>query len=128
MEAPVAAALGKLDAFNLFDPFWADPEYEIWYAVLNCGPRLPASTGSDWFISSGNRVYVHTGNVFRYDDWIAGLQAGRTVITNRPALFLNVDDAMPGGVLRREPGMELDVCVSWVSPYALDRVEVVWSG
>jgi hypothetical protein len=128
MEAPVAAALGKLDAFNLFDPFWVDPEYKIWYEMLNCGLRLPASTGSDWFISSGNRVYVHTGNVFRYDDWIAGLQAGRTMITNGPALFLNVDDAVPGGVLRRDPGMELDVFVSWVSHYALDRVEVVWNG
>jgi hypothetical protein len=30
MEAPVAAALGKLDAFNLFDPYWMDPEYDLW--------------------------------------------------------------------------------------------------
>ena len=37
MEAPVAAALGKLDAFNLFDPFWMDPEYDLWYKLLNCG-------------------------------------------------------------------------------------------
>ena len=35
---------------------------------------------------------------------------------------------MPGDVLRRDPGMELDVFVSWVSHYALDRVEVVWNG
>jgi hypothetical protein len=61
MEAPVAAVLGKLDAFNLFDPYWQDPEWDVWYALLNCGLRLPASTGSDWFICSSNRVYVHTG-------------------------------------------------------------------
>ena len=52
MEAPVAAALGKLDAFNLFDPFWMDPEYDLWYKLLNCGLRLPASTGTDWFVCS----------------------------------------------------------------------------
>ncbi len=51
MEAPVAAALGKIDAFNLFDPFWMDPEYDVYYRMLNAGTRLPASTGSDWFIS-----------------------------------------------------------------------------
>ena len=61
MEAPVAASLGKLDAFNLFDPYWMDPEYDVWYRLLNCGIRLPASTGSDWYICSNNRVYVPTG-------------------------------------------------------------------
>ncbi len=34
MEAPVAAALGKLDAFNLFDPWWTDVEYDIYYRML----------------------------------------------------------------------------------------------
>jgi len=128
MEAPVAAALGKLDAFNLFDPFWMDPEYRIWYGMLNCGLRLPASTGSDWFISSANRIYVYTGDTFRYEDWIAGLQAGRTLITNGPALFLTADDSMPGTNLRRDPGKEIDVRVSWISHYELDKVEVVWNG
>jgi hypothetical protein len=128
MEAPVAAALGKLDAFNLFDPFWTDPEYQIWYQMLNCGIRLPASTGSDWYISSGNRVYVHTGKEFSYEDWMVGLQAGRTMITNGPAIFLEVDDVTPGGILHRDPGAGLDVRVSWVSYYALDRIEVVWNG
>src|SRR5688500_7720964 len=61
MEAPVAASLGKLDAFNLFDPSWMDPEWDIWYALLSCGFTLPGSTGSDWFICSSNRIYVHTG-------------------------------------------------------------------
>ena len=53
MEAPVAAILGKLDAFNLFDPYWVNPqEFRIWYHLLNCGIHLPASTGSDWYICS----------------------------------------------------------------------------
>ena len=45
MEAPVAAALGKLDAFNLFDPFLDGIRNTIsGYKLLNCGLRLPAST------------------------------------------------------------------------------------
>ena len=83
MEAPIAAALGKLDGLNLFDPYWMDPEYDLWYALLNCGIRLPASTGSDWFVCSSNRVYV-TVEEFSYRSWLAGLAAGRTFITNGP--------------------------------------------
>ena len=98
MEAPVAAALGKLDAFNLFDPYWADPEYDIWYRLLNCGVPLPASTGTDWFICSNNRVYVQTDQEFTYDNWLEGLQKGCTFITG-PALFLKVDGMMPGARL-----------------------------
>ena len=97
MEAPVAAALGKLDAFNLFDPSWKELEYDIWYHLLNCGIPLPASTGSDWFICSNNRVYVHSGEEFNYASWLEGLRAGRTFITNGPALFLAVDGQQPGG-------------------------------
>ena len=128
MEAPVAAALGKLDAFNLFDPHWMDPEYAIWYAMLNCGLKLPASTGSDWFISSANRVYAYTGGPFRYEDWMRALQAGRTFITNGPSLFLAVDDCRPGDTLVREPGEEMAVMASWKSHYAVHRIEIVWNG
>ena len=128
MEAPVAAALGKLDAFNLFDPFWMDPEYDIWYAMLNCGLRLPASTGSDWFLCSANRVYAHTGGPFRYNEWMDAFQAGRSFITNGPALLLTVYGQMPGATLRTEPGQPLAVEVTWQSHYPVERVEVVWNG
>ncbi|MCC7354980.1 MAG: CehA/McbA family metallohydrolase [Anaerolineae bacterium] len=128
MEAPVAAALGKLDAFNLFDPYWMDPEYDLWYAMLNCGFKLPASTGSDWFICSANRVYAYTGGAFAYADWMQALQGGRTFITNGPALFLSVDDRMPGETVPVEPGKELTVIVSWQSHYPIQRAEVIWNG
>jgi len=128
MEAPVAAALGKLDAFNLFDPYWMDPEYRLWYAMLNCGFRLPASTGSDWFICSANRVYAYTGAAFDYGDWITALQRGRTFITNGPSLALQAGDAMPGNVLRTRPGDRIPVKVSWSSHYAIENVDVIWNG
>src|SRR4030095_514167 len=88
MEAPIAAALGRVDGLNLFDPFWMDPEYDLWYALLNCGIRLPASTGSDWFVCSSNRVYVRLdgSEAFSYASWLAALRAGRTLITNGPVL------------------------------------------
>ena len=101
MEAPVAAALGKVDAFNLFDPNWMDPEYDIYYKMLDAGIRMPASTGSDWFISSANRVYAHTGGPFEHEPWFDALKRGRTFITNGPALSLSRERRAAG---RRDRG------------------------
>jgi hypothetical protein len=128
MEAPVATALGKLDAFNLFDPYWMDPEYDLWYLMLNCGFKLPASTGSDWFVCSANRVYAYTGATFTYPDWTDALQGGRTFITNGPALFLHADEQGPGETVTREVGASLAVTARWQSHYTVERVEILWNG
>lgn len=129
MEAPVAAVLGKLDAFNLFDPFWVMPqEYDLWYHMLNCGLRLPASTGSDWFICSNNRVYVQVDGPFSYEGWLKGLQAGRTFITNGPAMFIRVNDTQPGDTILGERGDYLEVEVTWQSHYRIESVELVFNG
>jgi len=128
MEAPVAAALGKLDAFNLFDPCWSAPEYEIWYHMLNCGLELPASTGSDWFISSNNRVYVQLEGDFSYPAWLKGLQAGRTFITNGPALFLKVNSRPPGAQMDIRLGDSVECEILWRSHFPIERVELVAQG
>ena len=128
MEAPVAAALGKLDAFNLFDPFWMDPEYKLWYKLLNCGIRLPASTGTDWFVCSNNRVYVNTDEAFSYESWIDGMKAGRTFITNGPTINLRVNDAEMGGTVELSGGGRLESVVSFRSHYPIDAAEIVVNG
>jgi hypothetical protein len=132
MEAPVAAALGRLDGLNLFDPYWMDPEFDIWYALLNCGLRLPASTGSDWFVCSSNRVYValDDGQAFSYASWLEGLRQGRTLITNGPVLRLQVERHAPsndsldvGGGVR-----SLSVHVEWEWREPLDSIELIRDG
>lgn len=128
MEAPVAAGLGKLDAFNLFDPFWMDPEYDLWYKMINCGLHLPASTGTDWFVCSNNRVYVQLEGAFSYDAWVEGMKAGRTFITNGPALFLEVEDRAPGGEVPFSGERKVGVKVRWLSHYPVDRVCIVHDG
>jgi hypothetical protein len=128
MEAPVAAALGKVDAMNLFDPYWNDTEYDLWYAMLNCGIRLPASTGSDWFVCSANRVYAHGGTRFEYEPWLKAVRDGRTFITNGPALYMTVNEVGPGSTVAAKPGDEVDVELEWQSHYAVDRVEIVLNG
>ncbi len=128
MEAPVAAALGKLDAFNLFDPNWNDREYDIYYKMLDAGLKLPASTGSDWFISSGNRVYAGTDGPFDYESWLDALRAGKTFITNGPALSLTVQGEGPGQEIETEPDRQLSTLVTWKSHYPIRRAEVLFNG
>ena len=128
MEAPVAAALGKLDAFNLFDPEWKDPEYDIYYKMLNAGIKMPASTGSDWFVSNANRVYAHTGKAFEYEDWLTSLKNGRTFITNGPSLSLTVADKMLGEEIYAQQGQSMPAVTSWTSHYPIHRAEIIFNG
>lgn len=130
MEAPVAAVLGRLDALNLHDPAWIEPEYELWYKLLNCGIRLPASTGSDWFLSSSNRVYVDVGSNFSYAAWLEGLRAGRTFITDGPILRLTVAGYTPSNEVLAVNDMvsTVPVVVEWVSVQPVDRVEILRDG
>jgi len=132
MEAPIAAMLGRLDGLNLFDPYWMDPEYDLWYALLNCGIRLPASTGSDWFVCSSNRVYVslQASEAFSYANWLAGLAAGRTLITNGPILKLHVEQHAPSNdVLDVGSSVRsLQVRVEWAWHEPLDSIELIVDG
>lgn len=130
MEAPVAAVLGRLDGINLFDPWWLDPEYDIWYRLLNCGVRLPASTGSDWYLCSSNRVYADVGTDFSYERWLGALRAGRTFITDGPVVRLTVAGQAPSNDLLALSGLtgRVEVIVEWEGTQPVDRVEIVRDG
>ncbi len=128
MEAPVAAALGKIHAINLFDPFWNDVEYDLWYHMLNCGIELPASTGSDWFVSSANRVYAQGEQTFDYESWSESIKQGNSFITNGPAIYFTVGDSVPGDTVGASSSGSASVKVEWQSHYAVDRVEIVVNG
>jgi hypothetical protein len=130
MEAPIAAALGRLDGLNLFDPYWMDPEYDLWYRLLNCGIRLPASTGSDWFVCSSNRVYVDVGADFSYASWLAGLRQGRTFVTDGPVLELRVEGQRPSSEILDVPASvtAAEVTYEWQSAWPIDRLEIVRDG
>ena len=82
-----------------------------YYDYLNLGFRLVAA-GSDvpWGSSLGEvRTYVHTGAEFDPDRWFAGLKAGRTFVSNGPALDFTIDGQWPGAELQRKRGDRLKV-------------------
>lgn len=124
MEAPVAIALGHVDALNIADG--SPVEYDWYYRFLNCGFRLPVSTGTDWWEYDHNRVFVRVKGAFRYESWIAGLRAGRTFISNGPLLDLAVNGKGPGETV--SAAGPLRVLARAVSRVPFERLELVHDG
>ena len=148
-EMPVDAVLGKMDYFEVMGFSDHLITSEIWYRLLNCGLRIPAGAGTDAMANYASlrgpvglvRVFVRTGPQFTHASFLAGLEAGRTFVTNAPLLDLGVraKGAAPGGGAGsfKGPGSEirlaagphtLEARVDVRSPVALDHVEVVANG
>lgn len=106
----------------------------LYYRLLNCGIRLPASGGSASGIMPSPvgycRTYVRLTEPFTYENWFSALRNGRSFATNGPMLFLNVADEEPGGLLRflLEKPVTLPVRAIALSQGALDTLELVRDG
>ena len=124
MEAPVAIALGHVDALNIADGF--PVEYDWYYRFLHCGFRLPISSGTDWWEYDHNRVFVQIKGDFGYESWLTGLRAGRTFISNGPLLELTVNGQGPGAVLNHP--RRAKVVARAISRVPFDRLELIHDG
>lgn len=124
METPVAVAHGAVSAYNLGDG--KDADYERYYRFLNCDFRLPASTGTDWWIYDHNRVFVQVEGDFTYDSWIAGIHAGRTFISNGPLIEFTVNGKPAGVTLQASE--RLQVRARAISRLPFDRLQIVRDG
>lgn len=125
MESPVAAALGLMNAYNVGDGL--DADYSRYYGLLNSGLAIPVSTGTDWWIYDHNRVFVKTEGAFTYDSWIAGIRAGRTMVSNGPLLELTVNGQGPGATVQTAAG-HVKVVAEVISRIPFERVEIIQDG
>jgi hypothetical protein len=112
-------------------PLWA---MEVYYRFLNCGFRLAVSAGSASGVKAApigyNRVYVKVNGPFDYEHWFRALKEGRSFATNGPVLFLTVDGAEPGGVLRfpEKSPRRVRIHAEASSLNQMDRLEVLFKG
>ena len=132
---PVDAALGLVDGLEILGYGHPAASLRLYYRLLNCGFRLAAAAGTDVFnnirrhkVIGGDRVYVHTGDVFDYDSWVQGLKAGRSFVTNGPLLFFQVDGRLPGSELDLEAPGRVRVRVEAHSHAPMDRLDLVFNG
>jgi Tol biopolymer transport system component len=130
---PVDVALGKVDTMDLNLTYGAC--VPLWYRLLNCGFRLPASAGTDCFLNrvvsrlpGSDRAYVRIDGEFSYARWIDGLRAGRSFVTNGPFVELIAGQERPGGSVRLAgPGkVKVTAKAWWHLP--LRRAELVQDG
>jgi hypothetical protein len=130
---PIDVALGKIDTLDI-NATWA-ASVPLWYRLLNCGFRLPATAGTDVFLNrigsnlpGGDRVYVHLDGPLTYAGWIDGLKAGRSFVTNGPLLTFTVNGRGAGAVLKVGQKPTLRVEATARSPFPLTRAELVHNG
>jgi hypothetical protein len=132
-ELPVDAALGKVDSIDVMGSNFP-ATVPLWYSLLNCGFRLPASAGTDCFLNripsrlpGGARVYVKVEGPFTYERWIDGLKAGRTFVTDGPMLEFTAG-AREAGATVAVTDDHLRVVGRARAQHPLDRLEVVQDG
>jgi TolB protein len=130
---PIDAALGKVDTLDINNS-WA-ASVPLWYRLLNCGFRLPATAGTDVFLNrigsnlpGGDRVYVHLDGPLAYGAWIEKLKAGRSFVTSGPMLEFTVNGSEPGSVLMLGEKPKVRVKATARSQFPLAKAEVVHNG
>ncbi|HTN77026.1 MAG TPA: hypothetical protein VL096_17325, partial [Pirellulaceae bacterium] len=77
-----------------------------------------------------NRVYVHCGEDFSYENWFTGLKAGRVSVTNGPMLRPLVNGQLPGHIFQAEKDetVELTVALNLSLREKVDYLEIVQDG
>ena len=94
-------------------------EWSIWYHVLNCGLDVVASGETDFPCMSGERVgigrvYVKLPGKLTYEEWVEGLRAGRSYISDGTGHLMNFERAANGSftvnaAVRREGEMPQEI-------------------
>jgi hypothetical protein len=131
---PVDVALGRIDTIDVMG-FGYAASVPLWYRVLNCGFRIPATAGTDCFLNRINssppgwgRCYVRLPNALDYTTWIEGERSGRSFISNGPMMELTVGDSTPGDTIKlTSPGTARVRARGW-SQSPLDKLELIYNG
>ena len=148
LEGPLAIVLKKVDAVELLctiDPF-EEPIFisdvvpdlrmnsglRLWYRLLNCGLKIPASAGTDkmsnWVTVGGNRVYASIKGKFNYQRWIDALDRGNSFVTNSPMIFCTVNGKNPGELIDIPKPAPVKIVAEVYSQLPLDRLEIIANG
>ena len=156
-ELAVSAALGHMDVWSVLDNSmqnlldsparrwtgdgWGGRLYEntyrTWYALLNCGLRVPGAAGTSYGRLSRlgfNRVYAKVDGKLTNASWAAALKRGDGFVTNGPLLWLRAGEAgkepggLPGdGIALETPG-KVSFAVRLRSQYRVRLIELLHNG
>jgi hypothetical protein len=112
---------------------WIEYGFRNYYTLLNCGFSLRPTAGT----ASGvhpvglgfGRVYVKLADGFDYDEWMKGLDAGRSSVTTGPMLFVKIDDSEPGHIFHQSGGTKTySIAGSTRTINPLEQIEIIVNG
>ncbi len=107
------AAFGLLDFAEVMQS--SEIGTDIWFALLNLGYRFAPAAGTDYpYVEHPGAVrnYVKTGSHYSVDTWFAGLEQGRTFVTNGPILDMTLNGQGMGSEVRVAQGDPLSISAS----------------
>ncbi len=95
---PIDVALGKGDFYDVATLYSDEVvSSQMYYRFLNCGFRIPATSGSDNFSDvyrdpppGADRAYVRVEGPLTMASWLEGIRKQRTFGSTGPLLFLDV--------------------------------------
>jgi hypothetical protein len=105
---PVDVALGRGDFYDVASLYSDEmASAAMYYRLLNCGFRLPATGGTDNFPDvwrdpppGTDRTYARIDGPLSVGSWLAAVKAGRTFATTGPLVFMTVNGGEPGSEIR----------------------------
>jgi len=109
---------------------WIDFGFQTYYALLNCGFRLRPTAGTAAGVHpvpfGFGRVYVQPSGVFNYENWMKGLNAGRSFVTTGPILFIRANGVEVGTTNGPVSKVRITGIVQGLA--AIEQVEVIVNG
>ena len=113
---------------------WIDLTLGMYYALLNCGFRLPPSAGTANGVhpvpAGFGRVYVHQPDGFDYPSWRRLLRRGRSFVTTGPIVFATINgrDAGENFEFASVDGTELTIEAEVISEQPVTFGEILVNG
>ena len=131
-EFPLDAEEGQIDFADIMTHTEIPQDLALWYALLNCGFRIPACAGTDRIEHTEpvghQRTYVHLDAALSYEAWMKGLKAGCSFVTNGPMLQLDVNGRKPGGAISLSSPETLRISSQARSQLPFERLEIIVNG
>lgn len=111
---------------------WTHYGFQTYYALLNSGFRLRPAAGTANGVHpvplGFSRVYVQLDQPFTFDDWMRGLNAGRSFVTTGPMIFSKASGKWPGeNFPPQEPANHPLECIV-LSEQPLESIELIVNG
>src|SRR5262249_55688269 len=122
----------ETDADGYTENGWIDWGFKTYYAFLNCGFRMRPSGGTGAGVHpvplGFGRVYVECPEGFSYDNWMKGLNDGRSFVTTGPMFRVTFDDRPAGTIFEKAKPHAVQVAGIAEGLRPLTRIEIIVNG